>query len=337
MRSSTLDRPTGAMYSMWFWGALALSSSLLATFLAMGETVTLKRSLVVKSSAAPDSADGAHSTSSSVSPGVVHGGEARALSSAGAEGRWNLGALHWPSLHQVRLSGADSQDEAYLSIHLPSVPNGTAIVICPGGGYSLLWMDTGHAIAAAVAKHGVTGAVLKYRLPHMQPQLPVEDARSALSLLRANAGILRIDPSRVGIMGSSAGGHLAAIAGTHFKDAASRPDFLVLNYPVITMGKKTHRGSRTQLLGRNPSDKLIELYSAEKQVSNQTPPTFLSHALNDHVVSVENSRMFLAALQAHGVAAKYLELPSGGHGGQFVKTNGERCTQEILMWLRQFV
>lgn len=216
--------------------------------------------------------------------------------------------------------------EVWITVHRPEKPNGTAIVICPGGGYGgLVTGAEGHGIATWLNRHGITGVVLEYRLPAGRSQVPLLDAQRAIRTVRANAKIWNLDAARIGIIGFSAGGHLASTAGTHFdageKDSADpiqrvscRPDFMILVYPVITMGDKGHGGSRNNLLGKNPDAKLVELYSNEKQVTTKTPPTFLAHAKDDKPVPPENSRMFYEALRAHKVQTEYLELPSGGHG-----------------------
>jgi acetyl esterase/lipase len=214
--------------------------------------------------------------------------------------------------------------EAWVTVHRPEKPNGTAVVICPGGGYGgLVTGPEGHGIATWLNRHGITGVVLEYRLPKGRHRVPLLDAQRAIRLVRANAKAWHLDPTR--IMGFSAGGHLASTAGTHFDAGepkatdpvlrvSSRPDFLILVYPVITMGAKGHGGSRNNLLGNNPEAKLVDRYSNEKQVTGQTPPTFLAHAKDDRPVPPENSRMFYEALRANQVKARYLELPSGGHG-----------------------
>lgn len=216
--------------------------------------------------------------------------------------------------------------EAWLTLHRPEKPNGTAVVICPGGGYGGLVVGAeGHGIATWLNRHGITGAVLEYRLPAGRAQVPLLDAQRALRKVRSNAKNWHLDPTRIGIAGFSAGGHLAATAGTHFdagqqgatdpvQRVSCRPDFMVLVYPVITMGDKGHAGSRRNLLGNSPDARLVESFSNEKQVTADTPPTFLAHARDDKPVPPENSRLFHEALQAKKVASKFLELPSGGHG-----------------------
>jgi acetyl esterase/lipase len=222
--------------------------------------------------------------------------------------------------------GKFQETEVWMTVHRPAKPNGTAIVICPGGGYGgLVTGAEGHGIATWLKRHGITGVVLEYRLPGGRAQVPLLDAQRSVRIVRANAKTWRLDPERIGIMGFSAGGHLASTAGTHFDagepDAADpvqrvscRPDFMILVYPVITMGEKGHQGSRNNLLGKKPEAKLVDLYSNEKQVTAKTPPTFLAHAKDDRAVPPENSRLFYEALRAHKVPADYLELPSGGHG-----------------------
>jgi acetyl esterase/lipase len=218
------------------------------------------------------------------------------------------------------------QTETWITVHRAAKPNGAAVIICPGGGYGgLVTGAEGHGIAAWLNGHGIAGIVLEYRLPAGRAFVPLLDAQRAIRTVRANAKEWQIDPARIGIIGFSAGGHLASTAATHFdkgdsessdvvERVSSRPDFAILVYPVITMGEKNHQGSKTNLLGKDPSVELANLFSNEKQVTKQTPPTFLAHAKDDSAVSLENSQLFYAALQAHQVPGKLLELPSGGHG-----------------------
>ena len=204
--------------------------------------------------------------------------------------------------------------------------NGAAIVICPGGGYGGLAIEPeGHGIARWLNTHGITGVVLEYRLPAGRSFVPLSDAQRALRTVRAHAAEWKLDPFKIGIMGFSAGGHLASTAGTHFNagkpDAldkveqfSSRPDFQILIYPVISMGPHTHGGSKQNLLGATPDPALVELFSNEKQVKNNTPPAFLAHALDDTAVVPENSKAFHDAMQANKLQSRYVELASGGHG-----------------------
>jgi acetyl esterase/lipase len=244
--------------------------------------------------------------------------------------------------------GKVEQADARITVHRPAKPNGTAIVICPGGGYGgLVTGPEGHGIAAWLNRHGITGVVLEYRLPAGRPMVPLLDAQRAIRTVRASAPAWGIDPARIGIMGFSAGGHLASTAGTHFDDGnpqaedpiarqSCRPDFMILVYPVITMSAKTHGGSRNNLLGKNPDAKLVELFSNEKQVTAKTPPAFLAHAQDDRAVVPENSQAFHDALQARKVPARYLELPSGGHGLNGYKgPMWDAWQEQSLAWLAE--
>lgn len=222
--------------------------------------------------------------------------------------------------------GTFVETSASITVHHPVKANGTAIVICPGGGYGGLVMEgEGHGIARWLNQHGIVGVVLQYRLPQGKPFAPLLDAQRAIRLVRSLAEDWGCDPDRIGIVGFSAGGHLASTAATHFDGgetqsidridrASSRPDFAILVYPVITMGPKTHVGSKRRLLGDSPREEWVTLFSNELQVTDRTPPCFLAHALDDHVVPPEHSELFYQALLDHGVAAKYLLLPSGDHG-----------------------
>lgn len=242
--------------------------------------------------------------------------------------------------------GKIEEIEVYLTLHRPEKPNGTVVVICPGGGYGVLVVNPeGHGIAAWLNQQGITGAVLEYRLPAGRSFVPLLDAQRAIRTLRANAKEWGLEPAHIGIMGFSAGGHLASTAGTHFDDgdataatavdrASCRPDFVILVYPVVSMGKFTHQGSRNNLLGKDPSPKLVELFSNELQVTDRTPPMFLAHALDDKPVPPENSKALYEALQAHKVPSKYLELPSGGHGLNGYKgPMWDAWQQQSLQWL----
>jgi acetyl esterase/lipase len=197
---------------------------------------------------------------------------------------------------------------------------GIAAVICPGGGYRILsWDKEGLNVAKWLQERGITGAVLKYRLPapgqvEMGHLRPLMDAQHAIRLLRERATELGIKTNRVGIIGFSAGGHLAATAATKFTDATTRPDFAVLVYPVITVMANTHGGSRTNLLGRAPPELLQVEFSCERLVTAQTPPTFLVAARDDKTVPVTNSLMFAAACERAGVPVEIHLYDEGGHG-----------------------
>jgi len=244
--------------------------------------------------------------------------------------------------------GQFEEADAFIFVHRPKRSNGTAVVICPGGGYSQKVIEPeGHGIARWLNGRGITGVVLDYRLPQGRSFVPLLDAQRALRTVRAKATDWGLDPARIGIMGFSAGGHLASTAGTHFDDGnpkaadavdrvSCRADFMILVYPVITMDDSTHAGSRTNLLGKDPSPELIELFSNEKQVTDRTPPAFLAHAVDDKPVPPENSKAFYAALQAHKVPSQYVELPSGGHGLDGYKGPMWDAWQEkSLVWLAE--
>lgn len=203
---------------------------------------------------------------------------------------------------------------------------GAAIIVCPGGGYQHLADHEGGPVAEWLNSVGVTAFVLKYRLgPTYHYPSQLQDAARAIRTVRARAKEWALDPQRIGILGFSAGGHLAATAGTHFAvgqtDAAdpvervsSRPDLMILIYPVITMRDSTHAGSKLNLLGKDPPAELVALLSNEEQVTKETPPTFLVHTMTDAAVPVENSMMFAAALRKAGVPFEFHLYERGAHG-----------------------
>lgn len=233
----------------------------------------------------------------------------------------------WPGKAPVGDGGLEDCTTE-LQVFLPPAEksNGAGIVLCPGGGYVRHVTDReGYPIARWLNEHGIATIILEYRLPELRHQVPLLDAQRAVRLTRSNAARWKIDPRRIGILGFSAGGHVASTAATHFNagDAASpdpverqssRPDFAWLVYPVITMGEKSHPGSKAKLLGPDPNPELVRLYSNETQVRRDTPPVFLAHAVDDKAVPPENSRQFAAAMRANNVPVELLELPSGGHG-----------------------
>ncbi len=256
----------------------------------------------------------------------------------------------WSGLAPIGEGATEASPDvnAWLTVHRARQPNGTAIVICPGGGYGGLVVGAeGHGIAKWLNQHDITGVVLEYRLPQGRHAVPLLDAQQAIRTVRANAASWDLDPGKIGIMGFSAGGHLAATAATHFDAGQAkardpiarvscRPDFAILVYPVVTMNDSTHGGTKANLLGKQPSPELVELYSNELHVTGDTPPMFLAHAVDDKAVAPENSRALYAALQEHHIVSKYLELPSGGHG-----LNGYRgpmwdaWQQQSLEWLAE--
>lgn len=244
-----------------------------------------------------------------------------------------------------------------IEVRLPARGNATgqAVIVCPGGGYGGLAYDwEGTDIAGWLNSRGIAAVVLRYRLPadgdvdHQKWLWPLLDAQRAIRFTRAHAAEWAINPARVGIMGFSAGGHLASTAGTHFDagDAAAsdpidrfsaRPDFLILIYPVITMSEYTHGGSRENLLGKTPADALVRRFSNELQVTAQTPPTFLVHAGDDEAVPVQNSLLFHQALVAHKVPAELHVYPRGGHGFSLALGQGrlQDWPQLCARWLAE--
>ena len=238
-----------------------------------------------------------------------------------------------------------------ISIYLPSKRTNTkaAVIICPGGGYSVL--AAGHEgadVAKRFNKMGIAAFVLKYRIPDTATMLnksiaPLRDAQRALQIVRENAKLYGIDKDRIGIMGFSAGGHLASTAGTHFEKAYIdnprrtnlRPDFMILVYPVITFTEHfTHTWSRDQLLGKDATPELIKEFSSELQVTRKTPPSFLVHAKDDEV-SVQNSIVFARALKANKVPVELYLYEKGGHGfGMNNKTSEIKWMDLVDQWMK---
>jgi acetyl esterase/lipase len=238
-----------------------------------------------------------------------------------------------------------------LSIFLPpkEKANGTAVVICPGGGYQdIAAGHEGYDVAKKFNEAGIAAFVLKYRIPSDQSMEdksigPLQDAERAIQLVRERAREWGIDTQRVGIMGFSAGGHLASTEGTHFnkewidnKEKTNlRPDFMILVYPVISfLDSICHLGSRDQLIGKNPSSQEIALYSNELQVNEQTAPAFLVHAKDDEAVPVRNSLVFFEALQKNNVPAEIYLYEKGGHGFGMNNPSSEvKWMDLVLEWI----
>lgn len=239
-----------------------------------------------------------------------------------------------------------------LTIFLPTKEkaNGTAVIICPGGGYGVnASSHEGTDVAKKFNEMGVTAFFVKYRIPNdatMENKEigPLQDAQQAIKIVRERAREWNVNPERIGIMGFSAGGHLASTAGTHFnsvaipneKNTSVRPDFMILIYPVISFNENiTHMGSRNQLLGMQPSAEKIKLYSNELQITTQTPPTFLVHASDDGAVKSENSIVFYQALLKNKVPAEMHLYQKGGHGfGMVNKTTEERWMNSCKNWMK---
>ena len=244
----------------------------------------------------------------------------------------------WPN--GATYASSDKEDKAEMTVYLPDAKKATgrAVVCCPGGGYSHLAMDhEGHQWATFFNNQGIALIVLKYRMPHGNPMVPISDVEQAIKTVRRNAVEWHIDRNNIGIMGFSAGGHLASTIATHSNGEAA-PNFQILFYPVISMDKSfTHMGSHHYLLGDEASQELIDLYSNEKQVTKETPPAFIMANSDDNVVPVRNSIEYYNALQANGVRSALHVYPVGGHGWcaneRFVYR--DQWMSDLRQWLAQ--
>ena len=256
----------------------------------------------------------------------------------------------WPEGGAPGAVGKEPVDIPTLTPYLPPKEkmSGAAIIICPGGGYTHLADHEGRPVAEWLNSLGITAFVLKYRLgPRYHHPAPMQDAARAIRTVRARSAEWGLDPQRIGILGFSAGGHLASTAGTHFDSGkpgapdaiervSSRPNLMVLIYPVITMRDKTHAGSKKNLLGVEPTPELVTLLSNEEQVTKETPPAFLVHTMTDAAVPVENSLLFASALRRAGVAVEFHLYERGPHGfglggkDPILATWPDRCAD----WLR---
>lgn len=232
---------------------------------------------------------------------------------------WGLGGyLYAQQLQEIPLWENTCSDDPTLSVFLPDDPNGKSVIVCPGGGYDYLeTVKEGSACAPWFNERGIAVFVLKYRLPDGKSDIPLTDAKQAIRLVRQNSSHWKIDPTKVGIMGFSAGGHLASTLATHFDDE-TRPDFQVLFYPVITMDEKyTHPGSRRSLLGEDPDPEQIYLYSNELHVTPQTPEAFIVLSHDDRPVPSPNSVNYYLSLHKNDVSCEMHIFPTGGHGWGF--------------------
>ena len=278
---------------------------------------------------------------------------------------WNDNIPNYQEVGELEILKNTSSTEHYklvqkpdISVFLPSKNNrtGQAVLVIPGGGYqAIVHIWEGEDIAKWLNSNGIAAIVLKYRLPNAKSNIishksPLLDASRAMKIIKEHAKEWQIDKNNIGVMGFSAGGHLASTLGTHYdKDRnkssdrsnlhSSRPDFMVLMYPVITMDKRfTHMGSRINLLGENPSPELVDYYSNEKQISENTPPTVIVHSTDDNVVLVENSTAFYKALQEKNIDSEMHIFQYGGHG--FALANGkgylELWKNICIEWLRNY-
>lgn len=250
-----------------------------------------------------------------------------------------------------QILGYRSISDPTLNVYLPDkkIATGAAVVICPGGGYTMeSYRMEGTNIAETFQKNGVAAFILKYRLPSdsIMPDKsvgPLQDAQQAIKTVRERAAEWKINPDKIGIMGFSAGGHLASTAGTHLEKAyipnaentSLRPNFMILIYPVISMKDGlTHGGSRNNLLGKSPSEEQITLFSNDLQVTANTPPTWITHTGDDTVVPVENSILFYKELVRNKVPAEMHLYPVGNHG--FVlKLATDEWMQPLFDWMQK--
>lgn len=259
--------------------------------------------------------------------------------------------LLWPNGAPGAI-GQEDADRPKVTIYLPQAERaaGTAVVVCPGGGYGALAMDhEGRQIAEWLNSLGVAAFVLQYRIaPRYKHPAPLNDVQRAIRFVRSRAEKYKVSPNRIGVWGFSAGGHLASTAATHFDGGqpnapdpidrvSSRPDFAILAYPVITLsGDYVHKGSRRNLQGENPDAALVDDLSNEKRVTSQTPPTFLFHTNADTGVPPENSVLFYLALRKAGVPAELHIYEQGRHGVGLAPTNAvlSSWADRLADWLR---
>lgn len=226
-----------------------------------------------------------------------------------------------------------------LTVYHPEKPNGMAIIMCPGGGYRGLGMDgEGYDMAPWFCGQGITYMVLKYRMPNGHWEVPVSDAEQAIRMVRQHAKEWNVDPYKVGLMGASAGGHLTATLATHY-NSETRPDFQILLYPVVTMMQVTRGNTRTALLGKNPTMEQIQKFSAELQVTPDTPQAFIALTSDDPSVAPYHGVNYYLALQKNKVPATLHVYPTGGHGWGFQDhfKYKQQWTQELEKWLRDGV
>jgi acetyl esterase/lipase len=272
----------------------------------------------------------------------------------------------WPNGKKPNWNGKTVTDSLYneriwrvgtpglYAFMVPSSENkGTTVLICPGGGYERLsHIYNGFQFAKWFNVHGINAFVLIYRLPHQQDlqsreSAPLMDAQRAIRFIRSNAANWNLDKNKIGVMGISAGGHVASMLGTHSEDVSSikdsldtvsyRPDFMILLSPVITMEKYAHPGSKRNFFGADTSSAMIEKYSSELHVTANTPPSFMVHAQNDSTVKVQNSLLFYNALIEKGVQASIHIFPQGGHGIALVDNPGSTALwlDLLSLWLSE--
>jgi len=246
-----------------------------------------------------------------------------------------------PDARDVHIDMSDLATDPGMTVYRPARPNGIAVIMCPGGGYShQAAAHEGHDMAQWFNAQGITYVVLKYRIPKQRSNVPLEDAGQAVRLVRSHADEWGVNPSKIGIMGASAGGHLASTLATHYSDSLSRPNFQVLFYPVVTMDPAvTHMGSHNNLLGKDAAKALENEYSNELHVDKSTPQAFIMLSSDDRTVPPANSINYYNALIANGVPAAMHIYPVGGHGWGFRDSfpYKRQWTGELEKWLREQV
>ncbi|MBW6501702.1 MAG: alpha/beta hydrolase [Bacteroidales bacterium] len=257
------------------------------------------------------------------------------------------------STTEGRVTRCERVTDPDLTVFLPPAEkaNGTAVLICPGGGYAVLAFDhEGNAIAQWLNEHGIAGIILKYRLPSdriMKDKSsgPLQDAQEAMRTIRRNAKKWNINPDKIGVIGFSAGGHLASTLSTHYAERvydvkdniSARPDFSLLIYPVISFDAAfTHVGSRNNLIGHDPGEEKVKHFSNELQITSDTPPAFLVHSADDKAVPVRNSISYFNGMQKYGIISEMHVFQKGGHGYGLATEGGTESSwpELCIRWLR---
>ncbi len=254
---------------------------------------------------------------------------------------WDENPLEQTEEKTERIKAQDFKKDPAITVYTPKNPTGKTVLMCPGGGYShQASAHEGHDMADWMNAQGITYAVLKYRLPYGDNSIPLADAEQAMRILRKYSSELGVDPQKIGIAGASAGGHLASTLATHYSSKETRPDFQILFYPVISMESgKTHMGSRKNLLGDNPNEDVVKLFSNEYQVTPETPKAFIMLSSDDGAVPPANSLDYYSALLSNKVKATLHAYPTGGHGWGFRDKfpYKRQWTGELEKWLNEEV
>lgn len=228
------------------------------------------------------------------------------------------------NLKEIHTHVYENVTEPFINIYLPKKCNGQMMVICPGGGYKNVWsVHEGELVAEWAVKRGIAACVVIYRLPNRHAKVPLTDVQNAIRYCRANSGKWGV--RQIGVVGFSAGGHLAASASTLFTDTVTRPDFSVLIYPVISFGVSRHNGTKRNLVGDNAEEEICDYYSLDKRVTPMTPPAFIALSQDDKTVKPENSILYYHALIRNGISGELHIYTKGGHGWGFGKRFPEKA------------